>query len=112
MMEVYDAYKNKEIDICIAMRLHSLIYAATQEVPMVGLSYDPKVDGILKSLGMRDIWNVEDFTAEDLIKSIDAVMDNRESLRERLRAQDVELKGKALSNVKMALELLEKQVKQ
>ena len=99
-------------EIIIAMRLHSLIYAATQEVPMVGLSYDPKVDGILKSLGMRDICNVEDFTAADLIKSIDAVMDNRESLRERLRAQDVELKGKALSNVKMALELLEKQVKQ
>lgn len=97
-----------KFEIIIAMRLHSLIYAATQEVPMVGLSYDPKVDGILKSLGMEDICNVEEFTFEDLIQKVDKVMINREDLRERLRQQDMELKSKALSNVTMALELLEK----
>lgn len=32
-------------EIIIAMRLHSLIYAATQKVPMVGLVYDPKIEG-------------------------------------------------------------------
>lgn len=95
-------------EIIIAMRLHSLIYAATQEVPMVGLSYDPKVDGILKSLGMKDICNVEGLTIKDLIKSIDTVLENRESLKEKLREQDLELKDKALSNVEMALKLLEK----
>ena len=33
------------LEIIIAMRLHSLIYAATQYVPMVGIVYDPKVEG-------------------------------------------------------------------
>lgn len=95
-------------ELIIAMRLHSLIYAATQEVPMVGLSYDPKVDGILKSLGMEYICNVEEFIAEDLIDNIDGVMKNKEALRKKLREQDMDLKNKALSNVRMALELLEK----
>ncbi len=98
----------RESEIMIAMRLHSLIYAANQEVPMVGLSYDPKVDGILKTLGMENISNVENFILEELIDNIDYVMENREELKIRLREQDVELRAKALSNVDMALELLEK----
>ena len=98
----------REFEIIIAMRLHSLIYAANQKVPMVGLSYDPKVDGILKSLGMESISNVEDFTLEDLIQDIDNVMANREDLKKILKEQDIELKKKALSNVDMALELLKK----
>lgn len=98
----------REFEIIIAMRLHSLIYAANQEIPMVGLSYDPKVDGILKTLGMENISNVESFTLEDLIDNVDYVMENKEELKIRLREQDMELRAKALSNVHMALELLEK----
>lgn len=101
----------RDFEIIIAMRLHSLIYAANQEVPMIGLSYDPKVDGILKSLGMGSICNVEDFTLEELKTKIDYVIENKDTLKERLKEQDKELKNKALSNVTMALELLDKQVK-
>ncbi len=98
----------KELEIILAMRLHSLIYAATQEVPMVGLSYDPKIDGILKSLGMEHILNVEDFTFDELVEKLDIVWKNRSDLRDKLKEQDIELKNKAISNVIMALELLEK----
>lgn len=97
-----------KLEIIVAMRLHSLIYAATQEVPMIGLSYDPKIDGILKSLGMEHILNVEDFTYEQLVRVLDIVWESRSDLREHLKMQDMELKNKALSNVTMALELLEK----
>ncbi len=37
-------------DVLVGMRLHSLIYAAAQGVPMVGISYDPKVDVFLKQI--------------------------------------------------------------
>ncbi|WP_281883089.1 polysaccharide pyruvyl transferase CsaB [Paenibacillus sp. YYML68] len=39
--------------VLLGMRLHSLIYAAGQYVPMVGLSYDPKIDQFLNRLGMK-----------------------------------------------------------
>lgn len=97
----------KELEIIIAMRLHSLIYAATQEVPIVGLAYDPKIVGILQSLGMDNICNVDQLVYDELIKNIDYVWENRGILKERLRLQDEDLKKKALSNVTMALDLLE-----
>jgi polysaccharide pyruvyl transferase WcaK-like protein len=50
MMEVYDAYKNKEIDICIAMRLHSIILSHVYEIPFIGLSYSTKTDEVLNEL--------------------------------------------------------------
>lgn len=96
----------KELDMIIAMRLHSLIYAATQEIPMVGLVYDPKVEGILYSLEMNHMSNVENLDYDHLIENIDFVWNNKEELREILKQGDEDLKIKALSNVTMAMELL------
>ncbi|WMM23745.1 polysaccharide pyruvyl transferase CsaB [Tissierella sp. MB52-C2] len=97
----------KELEIIVAMRLHSLIYAATQEIPMVGLSYDPKVDGILRSLKMDYICNIETLEYNDLVDKIDYVWNNRTQLKGHLKEQHRELEEKALSNVKMALDLME-----
>ncbi len=96
-----------ELELIVAMRLHSLIYAATQEVPMIGLSYDPKVDGILSSLGVDHICNVDDFTSSELYSLIEDAWSKRDSLRENLKVQDEDLKSKALLNVEMAFKLLE-----
>ncbi|NOU95068.1 polysaccharide pyruvyl transferase CsaB [Paenibacillus sp. LMG 31456] len=38
--------------LLIGMRLHSLIYGASQQVPMIGISYDPKIDQFLNRLDM------------------------------------------------------------
>lgn len=96
----------KELDMIVAMRLHSLIYAATQEIPMVGLVYDPKVEGILYSLGMNHMSNVENLDYEQLISNIDYVWNNKNELKNILNRGDEELKSRALSNVTMAMELL------
>ncbi|NVP17122.1 polysaccharide pyruvyl transferase family protein [Candidatus Gracilibacteria bacterium] len=50
MNEVYETYKNKEIDICIAMRLHSIILSHVYEIPFIGLSYSTKTDEVLNEL--------------------------------------------------------------
>lgn len=97
----------RELDLIIAMRLHSLIYAATQDIPMVGIAYDPKVEGILKSFNIEYMCSVEDLNLDDLISNIDGAWENREEIKEILIEQDEKFKEKALSNVNMALELLE-----
>lgn len=95
-----------KLDLIVAMRLHSLIYAACQEIPMVGLVYDPKVDGLLKSLGMENKVDVESLEKEELIRNIDKAWINRGTLKTILRDQDSILKKKALLNVELALGLL------
>lgn len=39
--------------LLLGMRLHSLIYAASQRVPIMGISYDPKIDHFLHRLDLN-----------------------------------------------------------
>lgn len=50
MMEVYEAYTKKEIDICVSMRLHSIILSHVYEIPFIGVSYSTKTDEVLNEL--------------------------------------------------------------
>ncbi|GAA3412836.1 polysaccharide pyruvyl transferase CsaB [Paenibacillus hodogayensis] len=51
-------------DLLIGMRLHSLIYAASQHVPLLGISYDPKIDQFLNRLGMQAVASTSSFDSE------------------------------------------------
>ena len=50
----------------VSMRLHALIFAAGQGVPMVGLVYDPKVSAFLKYIGQDLYVDLQNLTAEGL----------------------------------------------
>jgi len=97
----------KRLEIIVAMRLHSLIYAATQNVPMVGIVYDPKIEGILKSIDMEYMCPVENLEYDQLVSNIDQVWESKEDLRKRLKESDEKMRKEALKNVHMALELLQ-----
>lgn len=45
--------------IVIAMRLHALIMACVFGKPIIGISYDPKVDRFLYQVGLKAVCNVE-----------------------------------------------------
>jgi polysaccharide pyruvyl transferase WcaK-like protein len=53
-------------DLLIGMRLHSLIYAASQQVPMIGISYDPKIDQFLQLLELKAAATTDHFDADQL----------------------------------------------
>ena len=55
----------------VGIRLHSLMFSAGQGVPVVGLSYDIKVDGFLKYIGSRTCLQLRTARADDLCRLID-----------------------------------------
>lgn len=54
------------MDVVIGIRLHALIFAALMGVPSVGISYDPKVDRFLESVGENAIATIDNVDADAL----------------------------------------------
>lgn len=97
-----------KLEMIIAMRLHSLIYAASRAIPMVGIVYDPKVDGFMDSIEQKNKIPVEELDIESMIKAVDNVWNNKNDIKDKLSKLKCDFKDKALSNVYKALTLLEK----
>ena len=70
----------------VSMRLHGLIFAAGQGVPLIGVAYDPKVTAFLDYVEQNNYMQFEALNATDLSDLIDsavALADRGEELRRR-----------------------------
>lgn len=68
------------MDVLVGVRLHSLIYAAVMGVPMIGVSYDPKVDSFLASIQRDTPFTVKDFTLEKFQAVFRETLEDREAI--------------------------------
>ncbi|MDD3303062.1 MAG: polysaccharide pyruvyl transferase family protein [Candidatus Gracilibacteria bacterium] len=53
--EVYSFYKDKKIDLCLSMRLHSMILSQVYEIPFVAFSYSKKTEELVKKIRQDSI---------------------------------------------------------
>lgn len=97
-----------EMDMIVGMRLHSLIFAARMNVPMVGIVYDFKVNEFLQMVG-QEIWSCDYKNIEllDLFGKIDYVWKNRNEIKTDLRIKVTKLQKKAIYNAELVKTLLE-----
>lgn len=90
-----------------SMRLHTLIFAAKQRVPMMGLVYDPKVQSYLDLLGMPSCGAPEDFSAETGQAVWEALLQNQAEHVRHLEATAVRLEHAAKENEQGLAQLLD-----
>ena len=97
-----------EAELVVGMRLHSLIYATTLEIPAMALVYDMKISAFMNSVNQPDWINVENFTFEGAKETVDTIIKEKENKKEELRKTNALLKQKALENALYAINLLDK----
>ena len=94
--------------LCLAMRLHTLIFAARMAVPAMGMVYDPKVESYLKELGLQAAGDVETFDVEVAKRRADDVMKHYDETLESLRQKSQQMSASAQENERLLMELLKR----
>ena len=93
------------MELVVAMRLHALIFAAGQGIPLAGVVYDPKVSAFLRYIGQELFMDLDALTEENLREMIDRAA--AQASHPEAQAAAVErLQGMERKNVETARRLL------
>lgn len=96
-----------EAELVIGMRLHSLIYATTLEIPALAIVYDPKISAFMESLNQPDRVDAESFDFEDARDILSRIIEERDKRKAELKETNAFLKESARKNASYAISLLD-----
>ena len=94
------------LDLLIGIRLHALIFAGVMGIPMIGMSYDPKIDRFLKSMGDESVSDLQNVTVEKLMEKIHQEWQEKDSFAKTVEPVISKLRRDAFVNAELALELI------
>ncbi|MCT4619250.1 MAG: polysaccharide pyruvyl transferase CsaB [Marinisporobacter sp.] len=94
------------LDLLVGVRLHSLIFAAIMNTPIIAISYDPKIDSFMKSIQLEPLCSTENLNEVDLILEIEKVQKNKEDYKEMLEDKVKKLQEKLRINEQIVIDIL------
>lgn len=94
-----------EAELVVAMRLHALIMSAICLRPMVGIAYDPKVNGFLQSIGQPVAGSTTDLQADQLVAYVQASYQRRAAISRDLEQRLIEQRRLAMRSTEIAVAL-------
>ena len=94
-----------KMDMILGMRLHSLIFAAVQNIPAVGISYDPKVTNLMDYLELPYI-KINRLSFDQLLETVNETITNREKIKKALPEKINVYKEEALRNFELVKALV------
>ena len=96
----------EKCDFVISMRLHLLIFAASCAIPMIGLSYDKKVNSFISYIGEGSPLDIRSFTSEDIKTKADEIIANAEDIKASLQTKSSELAALAREDARITVKLM------
>ena len=91
---------------CMAMRLHTLIYASAVSVPAVGICYDAKIEAFLRYMGTPYLTDGDHIDGQALTALAGEVLKKREAISVQLIEKGREMRALAEEDARRALALL------
>ncbi|MBI2251454.1 MAG: polysaccharide pyruvyl transferase family protein, partial [Armatimonadetes bacterium] len=94
-----------ELDYLAAMRLHALIFALINQIPMIGIAYDSKVKNFLNEIGAPYL-EIEELDLTRIINLFEDLKRNNQKFKEILNKKFLDLKIKAKNNAYLVKKLI------
>lgn len=73
-----------QTEFAIGMRLHILIYALNAGVPMIGLSYDPKINAFLEYASLPFALDIKSVTKDKILSLVSDILGNQAEIKNNM----------------------------
>ena len=96
------------MDILVGVRLHALIHAAIMDVPMIAISYDPKINSFMHSMDLKAMCSTYDFQNDYFIEEFEKTAAHADAIREKVAKRISILIQKLDTNEEMIQKLIKR----
>lgn len=95
------------MDVLVGVRLHALIHAAIMGIPMIAISYDPKINSFMHSMDMKAMCSTYDFQNDFFMEEFEKTVDRTDIINEKVKSR-IELLIRKLDNNEILIQELMK----
>ena len=96
----------KNAEFVIGMRLHILIYALNMNVPIIALSYDPKIDSIVDKWDFCKAFDVSKIDCGEILAQSEYILQNRTDISGKINEISEEMRKNTARDTEIALNLM------
>ncbi|MCX7921002.1 MAG: polysaccharide pyruvyl transferase CsaB [Clostridia bacterium] len=102
--ELIGLYGLMDINVCI--RFHGLVFSAMKGIPMVAISYDPKIDSFMDYIGINNVIKYNELSSEAVYNAIKTKWVNKSDISTHVSKKMEEFRGLARQGMKEVTQLI------